>query len=774
MDFRLSQLRFASIAGNEVLVQSLLDSLESDKLLTADIFLDKDSPLILAMLASHIGTVRLLLLKACSSSSSSVIINYQIAQQNNVTCLEWSCINNQLELCQLFVELISSLPQTNKLEIVVSHAFALAFENDHLDICDMFLDKFQLKQIKCHLPSTLLLTVCQAGKLSSITFLIDREIVSKPSIYRAESIYVVEGKIKRRVSLTPLDIAVEYDHMGVFAYLLLTVSRVTFGTALTLNFFLLACKYHMLTVFEELLPKITTAMCTALTVERYDLAKSAFQSACHHHNDNLQIVETMLELNLPFMSLFHLKCAVESDNITILDLVLRHGGKRILQEAAAELTTAPTNDINCQDNPMVSIAINGRVDMAQMLLQQAGASQLSFAAGGTEDRTPLAIACDHGHYDIAKLLTGIKYGPYEVEFVPFQRDQMSTSAGVKLYLSIIAEMGMSMVFHTSSFSSNIQYMDMQQVIESEAWLHEADSLLPWTNRHIMSTVRVDTVAKRMENLRVYLQEGLSFDCLLKSYQANQQFLTAREKFAENNLDLIMSLIDIGLVSQTEINQMLLSTCAIGRVELARDLLRCGAKFIMCPELNSAIQSNEGGDATIDLLLEQPGFDVNSVDTVNPPPVGGQTLLKWVCLARLLPSAKRLIAAGANVNYQDELGRTALHWLVATSTSLDGTDKKKLDVIALLLENGANNRIRDKAGLSVQMMIMKQDRFHASRNRIDKMLEAGEKEQRDDVNLLQGVQGLSLQAPATEKSEEVQPIPRRKVKSSLKKTTNPLK
>ncbi len=62
------------------------------------------------------------------------------------------------------------------------------------------------------------------------------------------------------------------------------------------------------------------------------------------------------------------------------------------------------------------------------------------------------------------------------------------------------------------------------------------------------------------------------------------------------------------------------------------------------------------------------------------------------------AAERLLRHGANVNFQDSKGRTALHLLLKKSS-----DRKH---VAVLLRHGADPTLRDRAGVSPLDMVGK--------------------------------------------------------------------
>lgn len=723
MDFRLAQFRFASIGGNKDLVQSLLENLQKDdKFVKIEDFLEKDSPLVLAVLAGHVGVAQLILSKARSLNlEASTVFNYKIPAHNK-TCLEWASHSGNLEMTRLFVE---DCAQLDKNKNDATNAFIFAFESHHLEVCEMLLDKYNARLVKISLPATFLHKACKVGKLASITFLIETGIVENEKIQRRE---VLEGE-GNNVVVSPMDVAIQYNHLDVLNYLLLSVSKTNYyNTQQIIQFLVLACRHKCLSAIDELLPRIGDASLLSKSPQHALNSTSPLNAACIV--DNIELVKRLLSRGAP-VDYNNLSAAVESGNITLLELLLQSGGKK-------ELDKLPPIVKHCRgDNPMKAVAINGRVDMANMLIQWGG-NKLSFAPSGSEvnSRTPLSYACAHGHYAVAKLLLDTKS---DIQFMPFFVDQLLTSSSVKIYLTVIAETGMTMNLHALN-----RYVEYQQVDELDAWLDEKDAL-PTIANTIMSLYNDQATEKRMENLRSYLQQGLSYDCLLKAYNSNQQFLTGNELFGIKNVDIIRTLLEIGLLPDAEVNRLLLSACTLRKFELAACLINdYGARFTMCPELNVAIQ--DGGDAVIDLLIDS-GFDVNSIDSINPFPVGGNSLLKWVCLARLIPSTKRLLTAGVNVNYQDALGRTALHWL-ATSAHLvgDEEDLRKMDLVTLLLESGADREICDNPGFSAKVLLQK----HGCRLAIESSTESS------SGDVVTGLQGLSVN-----EAEEV--VPRRKVK-----------
>lgn len=71
-----------------------------------------------------------------------------------------------------------------------------------------------------------------------------------------------------------------------------------------------------------------------------------------------------------------------------------------------------------------------------------------------------------------------------------------------------------------------------------------------------------------------------------------------------------------------------------------------------------------------------------------------TELQIACWFNDLPKVNQLIAGGANVNFQNALGRTALHYASGRE-----------DIEKLLIANGADWDIKDVDGLSAGDMVL---------------------------------------------------------------------
>jgi ankyrin repeat protein len=108
------------------------------------------------------------------------------------------------------------------------------------------------------------------------------------------------------------------------------------------------------------------------------------------------------------------------------------------------------------------------------------------------------------------------------------------------------------------------------------------------------------------------------------------------------------------------------------------------------------------DADMVGLLLKHGADPNGVGPA------GTTALMWA--APNLPVAKVLVSYGANVNAKSALERTPL--LVAAN--YPGT----IDLLRLLLEQGADLRAQDRTGVPARAAI----RLHASRSPDDRLLD----------------------------------------------------
>jgi ankyrin repeat protein len=120
--------------------------------------------------------------------------------------------------------------------------------------------------------------------------------------------------------------------------------------------------------------------------------------------------------------------------------------------------------------------------------------------------------------------------------------------------------------------------------------------------------------------------------------------------------------------------------------LARLLLRRGST----PEYGLWTAGFHDDVEAIDLLVEN-GASIDPVAEDETPFLGA---IKWSRFA----AAERLLRHGANVNFQNSKGATALHLLLKKNS-----DRKH---VAMLLRHGADPTIRDKQGVSPIDMVAK--------------------------------------------------------------------
>ena len=127
-------------------------------------------------------------------------------------------------------------------------------------------------------------------------------------------------------------------------------------------------------------------------------------------------------------------------------------------------------------------------------------------------------------------------------------------------------------------------------------------------------------------------------------------------------------------------------CAIGRgknLELAKYLLKRGADPEHC--LWAAAFNNS--PAAVRLLA-------NARAVVDPP--GGETPFLFAVRWSHFESAKALLDAGADVNFQDRDGKTALHYVLKK--------RSPPKYVHMLLERGARLDVSDAAGVTAGSML----------------------------------------------------------------------
>ena len=111
---------------------------------------------------------------------------------------------------------------------------------------------------------------------------------------------------------------------------------------------------------------------------------------------------------------------------------------------------------------------------------------------------------------------------------------------------------------------------------------------------------------------------------------------------------------------------------------------------MTREFDDAVEACMTGNAAVVRKWISVGNDVNSVDEY------GRTLIFYVLSAGSSEILQDLIAAGAQVDFQDSYGNTPLGRAVFES-------RGSKDVIDILLQAGANPDVTNKSGVSPRML-----------------------------------------------------------------------
>jgi ankyrin repeat protein len=131
-----------------------------------------------------------------------------------------------------------------------------------------------------------------------------------------------------------------------------------------------------------------------------------------------------------------------------------------------------------------------------------------------------------------------------------------------------------------------------------------------------------------------------------------------------------------------------------------------------------------GLESIPILLIRAGAQVNRLVLPTPlPEAGCCSMIGWAAHYGLLKTVKAMIAAGADVNFRDALGRSAL---------FDALSHGHLSVATELLRAGAKTDVKDHAGLTPLEAVRKQE-HSAAMVRTELLISAGVKVGKDRLN-----------------------------------------
>ena len=120
-------------------------------------------------------------------------------------------------------------------------------------------------------------------------------------------------------------------------------------------------------------------------------------------------------------------------------------------------------------------------------------------------------------------------------------------------------------------------------------------------------------------------------------------------------------MDLSLSPDLSTRNLFLKACEKGDLELVRVLLSRGANVNWREEVDDLqsglhIAAHRGDGDLLDLLLAQPGVEVNIKDSERSTP------LMWACIFGKENVVRKLLQVDSiDLNYQDQDGDTALHW-----------------------------------------------------------------------------------------------------------------
>ena len=152
-------------------------------------------------------------------------------------------------------------------------------------------------------------------------------------------------------------------------------------------------------------------------------------------------------------------------------------------------------------------------------------------------------------------------------------------------------------------------------------------------------------------------------------------------------------------SSERVQELLFAAARMGRDDMIADLLRAGADIEgRDPQGYTALilASYNGQESTTALLLSL-GAEVDAGDATR-----GNTALMGISFKGYPDIARRLVAAGANVNARNLAGQTALMTAVLFN---------QMEIIDLLVEAGADPSISDAQGNTVVKLAMMNGHHH---------------------------------------------------------------
>ena len=196
-----------------------------------------------------------------------------------------------------------------------------------------------------------------------------------------------------------------------------------------------------------------------------------------------------------------------------------------------------------------------------------------------------------------------------------------------------------------------------------------------------------------------------FEVFLEGSQRNQRLGAAlRATVSNGDRETFDYLLEQGALpnAQTDFATPLLLCAEHNRIEMARELIKCGADvngLHGSPDLNrgatpliTAIDHQHQDFAQ--LLLEN-GADVNK--TVS----GKRSALQAACRVGDVVVVDLLVKAGADVNYVSKsANQSGLHWTLAKPHRYDAkplSEETKVRIIKTLLNAGANRDLKDRNG-----------------------------------------------------------------------------
>ena len=206
------------------------------------------------------------------------------------------------------------------------------------------------------------------------------------------------------------------------------------------------------------------------------------------------------------------------------------------------------------------------------------------------------------------------------------------------------------------------------------------------SKNIEESEKLEALWRAIDNKNIKV-----FDVLLKATKGENSFSNKNKETIlmkackEEKIDIVKRLIKAGANVNIKDNVGMTAlgyACFVGNLEIVNTLIAAGAdinthNILGAPAM--AIAMGKGNKNIVNVLLAA-GADVNIKYN--------STLLIGACELNDLELAKNLLAAGAEVNAQDEDGKTAL---------MIACEKGNKDIASTLLATGADIKKKDNGG-----------------------------------------------------------------------------